>query len=77
MAVTARRKPAPAAPPCDCEDLAEVVTVLARVLTRLVVHVSRGPHPASFRSIAVRELRVASEAEIDLIEKFLTGHGGT
>jgi hypothetical protein len=75
MAITTRSKPAPR-PPAPGE-LEEVVTVLARVLTRLVVHVSRGPHAASFRSIAVRELRVASEAEIDLIEKFLTGHGGT
>jgi hypothetical protein len=77
MAVTARRKPAPTAPPappCGHEDLAEVVTVLTRILCRLVVHASPGRYPASFREVAVQQARVASHAEIDAIEKYLSEH---
>jgi hypothetical protein len=74
MAVTARRKPAPAAASCGHQDLAEFATVVGRVVTRLIVQVSRGPYAATFREIATQELRVASTAEADVIEKFLGEH---
>jgi hypothetical protein len=76
MAIT-RRRPAPAAPPCECDELRPVVTVLARMVCRLIVHASPGQHPATLRQVAVHQAGFASDAEIDVIEKHLTGHGGT
>jgi hypothetical protein len=76
-ATTSRSKPAgaPAAPPpCGHEDLAEVATVLARVVTRLIVQVAPGTAPESFRALAVRALRVASDRDVDVIEAWLTSH---
>lgn len=73
MAIT-RTRPAPAetaatAAPASAADVA----VLARVVARLAVAVSNGPSPASFRAIATRELRIATDAEADVIERLYGG----
>ncbi len=79
MAVRARvvaSKTGPELP--DEPDLAEVTAVLARLTARLLVHTSsrQASMPASFRSIVTRELRIGSDADVDLIEAYLTHHPG-
>jgi hypothetical protein len=71
------RQQAPAEQPVqDPADLAAVVAVLATVVCRVVCQVAPGRAPATFRQIATTQLRVASDAEVDVIEAFLAGHGG-
>jgi hypothetical protein len=65
-----------AAEPAAEPDLAAVVEVLARFTAKLIVHVS-GLHAvtaASFRQIVVQELRLGSQADVDLIEAWLAAH---
>lgn len=59
------------APAPDGEQL---LAVLARMVANLAVRVSTGPHAATFRAIAVNELRIASHAEVDVLEAWLTAH---
>jgi hypothetical protein len=68
----------PAASPPAAPDLAAVVDVMARMLARLIVHVSRAKavQPARFRQIVTQELRVGTDAEVDLIEAWLTSRPG-
>lgn len=51
-----------------------VITALARVFARLAVHLAPGQGAASFRQVVTAELRVATPAEADLIERWLTDH---
>jgi hypothetical protein len=51
-----------------------MISTLTRVLNRLIVNSSFGPGPASFRQIATAQLRVATDAEIDLIEAWIKAH---
>lgn len=69
-------RPAPALP--DEPGLAEVTAVLARLLARLIVHVSssKTAMPASFRQIIVQELRLGDQADVDVIEAFLVNRPG-
>lgn len=55
-------------------DAEQLLTVLAGVVGRLVVRSSAGRDPATFRQIAVQELRVASDVDVTLIESWLTAH---
>ena len=64
----------PAAEAAAAPEAEQLLTVLAGIVGRLVVRSSTGRHPATFREIAVQELRVASHADVDLLEKWLTAH---
>ncbi len=59
-------------------DLAAVASVLARLTARLIVHVSSrsAGTAATFRSIVTRELRIGTDADVDVIERWLTNHPG-
>jgi hypothetical protein len=61
---------------CQCEhaDLAEVVATWIRITSRKIVHDAPGLTPAGFRPIATTQERIASDAEVDLIEAFMTAH---
>jgi hypothetical protein len=82
-AITPRRRtrasePAqPAASPPAAPDLAAVTDVMARMLNRLIVHVSsaKAVQSASFRQIVVQELRLGTDADVDIIEAWLTRGG--
>lgn len=75
---TGTPEPAPGAP--DEPGLDELVTVLARLTARLIVHISRSHaqqgQGATFRAIVAHELHIANDAEIDIIEAWLTSHPG-
>lgn len=70
----ADRKPAAEAAAVPQPEAEQLLTVLTRVLGRLIVQSAQGQYSATFRRIAVNELRVASDADVDLIEKWLTEH---
>ena len=73
MAINTRSSAAPTAPPeAASDDLAAIVRVLARMTCHFAVQATRSPHSATFRQIAVQVLRIASHADVDLIEKFLS-----
>jgi hypothetical protein len=67
-----RRAAAEAAPLVP--DAEQLLTILARMTATLAVRCSRGQYAATFRDIAVRELRIASPADVDVIEAWLTAH---
>jgi hypothetical protein len=57
------------------EDLAAVVAALAAVVNRIAVqHIANGIGTASWRQIMTQELKAATAAECDVIERFLTEH---
>lgn len=62
----------------DEPDLAAVVDVLARFTAKLIVHVSgiNTRTSASFRQIAIQELHLGTQADVDVIEAWLTRHSG-
>jgi hypothetical protein len=66
----ATAKPAPEPAP----DAGQLLTVLARMTAALAVRCSSGQHSATFRQIAVRELSIATDAEVDVLEAWLTAH---
>lgn len=70
----AARRQGPEAEAAAAPDIDQLLTVLARVVARLVVQSSKGQHSATFRDIAVRELGVASHADVTAIETWLTTH---
>lgn len=68
------RKPADAGPAADTEAM---ITAVAMVLARLIVQSpGRSPYGGTFRQIAVQQLRVATDAEAELIEAWLIAHPG-
>jgi hypothetical protein len=54
----------------------EMITILARVFARLAIAMSHSTGAASFRQIAVLELKIASDEEATAIEAWLTAHPG-
>ena len=52
----------------------QVLTVALRVLARFAVRESPGARSASFRQIATSELRIASDADVDVLEAWLRDH---
>jgi hypothetical protein len=68
----ADRKPAAEAAPAP--DAEQLLTILARVTGNLIVKSSTGRDSATFRRIAVQELRIASDADVDAIEAWVTAH---
>ena len=72
----ANRRGATTAPAAPATAADEVITVLARVLARLAVRSSASTGAATFRQIAVLELKIATDAEAAAIEAWLTAHPG-
>ena len=66
----------PAAEAVAVPDAEQLLTVLARVVARMVVRSSVSQGAATFRQIAVMELKVATDAEATAIEAWLTSHPG-
>jgi hypothetical protein len=68
-AEAAHAEPAPVAP-----DAEQLLTVLARMVACLAARCSKGQYPATFRQIAVNELRIATPADVDAVEAWLAAH---
>lgn len=67
-----RKQPADSAAP----DVEVMITTLTRVLNRLIVNASFGPGSVGFRQICTQQLHIASDAEVDVIEAWMTAHTG-
>jgi hypothetical protein len=82
MAIRARGAAAepPASKPAAEPALDEIVAVLIRLTASLIVYLSSTPalmgQGATFRSIVTHELRLADDADVDVIEAWLTSHQG-
>jgi hypothetical protein len=63
---------APAVP-----DDSAVIGVLLRMVSHLAVRQALGQGAASFRQIAVNELGIARNQDIDVIDAWLAAHPGT
>jgi hypothetical protein len=72
MATT--RKPAAASQDTPAPDAEAMITTVTRVLAHLILSNARGP--GTFRQIATQQLNVASGAQVDAIEAWLTAHPG-
>jgi hypothetical protein len=76
----AERRPAAAAATGALEqrvaELESMLTLVARFAAHLAVHSTKGQTSATFRQIAVQELRIASNADVDRLESWLREHGG-
>lgn len=68
MAATTRK------PPADTTAAEATITTLIRVFSRLVVSNAYGPGALTFRQIATQQLRIATDAEVDIIEAWVRAH---
>ena len=56
-------------------ELESMLTLTARLAATLAVRVSKGQGSATFREIAVQELRLCQHRDVDRIESWLKEHG--
>lgn len=70
------RKPADDTAATPAPGAEVMLSTLTRVFARLVVNQALGPGPASFRRIVTQQLHIATDAEVDVLEAWMTTHPG-
>lgn len=70
MAATPRKPPADSTAP----GAEAMITTLTRVFARMVVSQAAGTMALTFRQICTQQMRIANDAEVDILEAWMTGH---